>query len=497
MSTIFDYFAPSRSVGYPTAMSVARALAWNTGVQLIGKVVSTIFGIFVVGLLTRLLGQAGFGLYTAANSYLQIFALALDLGINVTFTALLGEHAGDEAYEKRCVSALFTLRILMAVIVLGLAPLLWWLIFPQEQIMLLAIVALNGSVFFPALNQILIGLQQRHLRMHIPAIGEVIGRALLLGGLLIGMALHFPLISLLWLITLGSLGHFLFTLAFLKPRGRLGWNWDPAFWKATLARSWPIGVSIAFNLVYFKADTFILSRVRSLEEVGVYGAAYRVLEILITIPFMYAGLLLPLLSQVWAKKDKKRFGDYLSRSFEIMGYLIAPILVGTMILGPKIMTLVSGPAFAASGYILRILILAVAIIFLNTITSHAIVALNTQRQMLPIYILVAIGTLTGYFLFIPSYGMWAAAWLTVGSELGIFIGSWIMTRRHVTFHPGLWTTFATGAAALGMGAVVWLLRDRTIFLAIGAGALVYPVLLLLFGAVTRDHLRTIWKPELS
>ena len=127
---------------------LSLALAWNTGVQLVGKVISTIFGIFVVGLLTRLLGQAGFGPYTAANAYLQIFALILDLGINVTFTALLGENWKRQAYERRCVSALFTLRLIMAVIVLMLAPLIWYLLYPMEEIMLFAIIALNASVFF-------------------------------------------------------------------------------------------------------------------------------------------------------------------------------------------------------------------------------------------------------------------------------------------------------------------------------------------------------------
>lgn len=476
-------------------MSVARALAWNTGVQLIGKIISTVFGIFIVGLLTRLLGQAGFGLYTAANAYLQIFALILDLGINVTFSALLGEHAQDEAYEKRCVSALFTLRALMAVVVLGLAPLIWYLLYPAEHLMLLAIIALNASVFFPAINQILIGLQQRHLRMHIPAIGEVIGRAFLLGGLLVGAAQGWSLVSLLWLVSIGSFLNFIFCLIFVQPRGRIRLNWDPVFWKQTLVRSWPIGVSIAFNLVYFKADTFILSRVRSLEEVGLYGAAYRVLEILITIPFMYAGILLPLLSQVWGEKNKEKFGHYLSRSVEVMLYLVCPMVIGTWLLGPRIMMLVSGPAFASSGEILRVLVIAVGIIYINTITSHAIVALNTQRKMLPIYFIVALVTLAGYFVFIPTYGMWAAAWLTVASEAGVFLGSWMLTRHAVQFRLDTHTVLATFAAAFVMGGAVWLLRAQSLFLAISLGALVYAISLLALGGVTIARLRQLLKPR--
>lgn len=478
-------------------MSLARALAWNTGVQLLGKIVSTIFGIFVVGLLTRLLGQAGFGLYTAANAYLQIFALILDLGINVTFSALLGERAHDEAFEKRCVSALFTLRLLMAVVVLGLAPLIWYLLYPKEQTMLLAIIALNASVFFPAINQILIGLAQRHLRMHIPAIGEVIGRAFLFVGLLLGAARGWPLTSLLWLVSIGSFLNFLFCLLFTRPHGRVGLRWDPVFWKETLVRSWPIGVSIAFNLVYFKADTFILSRVRPLEEVGLYGAAYRVLEILITVPFMYAGVLLPLLSHVWGKKERAKFALYLGRSMEVMWYLVCPMIVGTWILGPKIMTLVSGPAFASSGAVLRILVIAVGIIYLNTITAHAIVALNAQRQMLPVYIIVALLTLAGYLLFIPSYGMWAAAWLTVASEAGVFLGSWSKTRQQSRFQIDPRIITATVGAALVMGGVVWTVQAQPVIIAILLGAVSYAGALLALGGITVTRLRQLLKPETS
>ena len=478
-------------------MSVARALAWNTGVQLVGKVISTIFGIFVVGLLTRLLGQAGFGLYTAANAYLQIFALILDLGINVTFTALLGENGNDEAYERRCVSALFTLRLIMAVIVLMLAPLIWYLLYPMEEIMLLAIIALNASVFFPAINQILIGLQQRHLRMHIPAIGEVIGRAFLLGGLIVGAQQGWSLVSLLWLVSIGSFLNFLFCFLFIQPRGRIRFNCDPSFWKETLIRSWPIGVSIAFNLVYFKADTFVLSRVRPLEEVGLYGAAYRVLEILITVPFMYAGILLPLLSEVWGRKEKARFGRYLSRSVEVMFYVVCPLIVGTWLLGPQIMTLVSGPDFVSSGAVLRVLVLAVGIIYINTITSHAIVALNVQRKMLPIYLVVALLTLGGYVLFIPRYGMWAAAWLTVASEASIFLASWTVTQRQSPFKLDSQTILATIAASIVMGGTVWLLRLQPLAISIIFGAVTYTLALFALGGITKERLQQVLKPDAS
>ena len=47
---------------------------------------------------------------------------------------------------------------------------------------------------------------------------------------------------------------------------------------------------------------------------------------------MYAGILLPLLSEVWGRKEKARFGRYLSRSVEVMFYVVCPLIVGTWLL---------------------------------------------------------------------------------------------------------------------------------------------------------------------
>lgn len=476
-------------------MSIARSLAVNTGVQLIGRIISTILGIFIIGLLTRSLGQAGFGAYTAATAYLQFFALILDLGINVTFTALLGEHADDPAYEERCVSAIFTLRFIMVLGAMISAPLIWKFTYPADSLIFWSIVALNGSVLFPALNQILIGVQQRHLRMYIPTIAEVVGRAVWLVGILVARHLGIGIIGILWLATLANIVNFAITFALTWKQRPFGLRWDPSFWKSTLRRSWPVGVSIAFNLVYFKADSFILSRVRDLTEVGIYGAAYRVLEILITVPFIYAGVLLPILSQLRAKKDTKQFSSMISRSLELMLLFVAPLIIGVWTLGPQIMNAVAGPDFVSSGFVLRILVLAIAVIYFNTVTSHAIVALEAQRKMLPVYAVVAILTLTGYLILIPRYGMWAAAWLTVLSELVICIASTSVTYHFQSFRLDYKKTGAIVLSGLLMGCLVWLTRAFPLFIPLTIGVVSYVGCLFLFGAVTEDTLNQLRKPS--
>ena len=54
----------------------------------------------------------------------------------------------------------------------------------------------------------------------------------------------------------------------------------------------------------------------SSEEVGWYGASYKLLEVLITFPAMFAGLALPVLTNAWHTRDNARFSHALQLSFD-------------------------------------------------------------------------------------------------------------------------------------------------------------------------------------
>ncbi|MFH1077716.1 MAG: flippase [Patescibacteria group bacterium] len=472
-------------------MSLARALAFNTGVQFAGKIVSTILGVVIVGLITRQLGQEGFGMYSTANAFLQFFAIILDLGLNVMVVQILGEHAGDKAYEDRAVSATFTLRAISALILLTAAPIIG-LALPYPWELKLAFFAIWGSFFTTALNQIVIGVQQRHLKMHVVAIGEILGRLVLLVGVIVARMMGWGLVPIVGIVSIGSTANFLLNLLVARRYANFRWNVDIPFWKTLLRRSWPIGVSILFNLIYFKADTLILSFVRPQAEVGIYGAAYRVLEVLVTLPFMYAGILLPVIARTWATGDRARFSRLLSHSFDAMMLFAAPLVAGVLVLATRGMVLVAGADFAASGDVLRILILAVAAIFFGTVSSYAIVALDAQRRMLKVYFAVAAVTLVGYFLFIPTYGLWAAAWLTVFSETCVAVASTVMTLR---ISGSRWIPVATfkalGAAGV-MALIILPLKDLPLVVPVFAGIAAYVALILASGAVPIATIREIF-----
>lgn len=473
-------------------MSVARAIALNTLIQVGGKVVSTITGIAIISLMTRLLGAEGFGAYSTANAFLQIFSLLMDLGINVTFPAMLGEHAHDEAFQKRAYAAIFTLRLVMSVaILLILAPLIA-LAWPFPWEIKMATIALSLSFVFPNLQQILIGVQQQRLKMGVSSIAENVGRFVNIAGLLIAPIFGWGLVAQCWMISLSSMIVLLINMWSARRFMPLAWRWDPAFWSIMIKRSWPVGLSIAFNLIYYKSDTLVLQYFRPQAEVGWYGAAYRMLDVLVSVPFLYAGILLPILSKAWGDKRHADLSQLISRSLDVMILLTLPLIVGMYLFGEQALLFISGPAFLQAGTLARVLIFAVTSIYFNTVLAYTVVALRAQRKMIPVYAITAVLTLIGYMYFIPRYGAISAAWLTVASETAILFGSIVTVWSHVHFAPS-WRLLA---GAMSSAAFMWIAgsfaQSLPLFAALCVTGFVYVIALFFTRTLTPDRIRALF-----
>jgi len=145
----------------------------NALYQIVGKSVSTLLGLIAVALMTRYLGKEGFGNYTTIIAYLQFFGILVDLGLTIVTVQMIAERPAE---TNKIVSNIMTLRLVSAVIFLGLAPLIIWF-FPYASLIKIGVAITTLSFFFITLNQILIGVFQKELRTDKVALAEVIGRA--------------------------------------------------------------------------------------------------------------------------------------------------------------------------------------------------------------------------------------------------------------------------------------------------------------------------------
>lgn len=469
-------------------MSLTRRIAHNTIIQYTGTIIGTVFGLVTIGLMTRYLGKDGFGYYTTVMAFLQFFGILVDLGLSLTTARMLGHSKWD---SEQLFANILSLRIISAIIFLGIAPFVG-LLFPYPGFVKVGIAITSLSFFFMAITQIFLGYYQKHLAMQYVSIAEVGNRIFLLLAILCVMFYDWGFFGVLIIVILSNLVQLILLAIPAKKYGRIRLKIDLPIWKDIWLMTWPIAVSIALNLLYLKSDVIILSLYRTPGEVGLYGAAYKVIEVLTIFPIMFAGLLLPLLSQFWQMNDRTRFQNLMQQGFDAMSLLAWPIIVGTIFVASDVMVLIAGEEFRDAGIILQLLIFASALIFFKAVFAHAIVALNKQKQTIWVYAVTAVLGLIGYFLLIPTYGPLAAAGMTVATEAIVAMLIFILYRKYSSVKTSIKRWIPAILSSAGMGGVLWYLQDFHVLYKILIGIGVYGILIILTRGVTKEFIKDLF-----
>jgi len=478
-------------------MNLAKKIAHNTITQIIGKFISTLLGLFALALITRQLGTTGFGEYTTIYTFLTFFAVIADLGLTLITVQMI---SGETENENKILNNLFSLRFLSALFFIGLAPIVV-IFFPYSPAIKIGVLIAALSFIFPALNQVLIGLFQKKLNMDKASLAEIVSRLFLVAGFIINEKLKTGLNGILVVTVISSAINFILHYLFSLKFATIKFEFDLSLWKIIISRSWPLALTIILNLIYLRADTLILSLFKGTDIVGLYGAAYRIIDVLTTIPFMFAGLILPILTAAWLENNKDSFKKILQKSFDLMAMVALPLLVGAQFLADPLITFIAGDDFIAAGRILKILIFSVAAVFLGTIFTHAVIAINKQKKLISFYVFTSISSLALYLFLIPRYSYFGAAAVTIYSEILIAIFSAYCVFKYSQFFPSLKTFTKSIVASLIMGIFLYFLPSHFLnsltglLISLGAAICLYFILVYLFGGITSEDIKAISKRQ--
>lgn len=436
-------------------MKLSTKIAYNTIVQVIGKIVSTVLGLIAIAIMTRYLGNEGFGEYTTIITFAFIFSIIADLGLTLVTSQMINRSNVD---QQKVLNNLFGFRFVSALLIIILAPILVQF-FPYAPIIKFGVIIASLSFFFLSLNQVFVGLFQKELRTDKIAIAEILGRIAMVAGVFCAMIFDLGLLGVLWAIVLTNFIHFVFHYYFSRKFAKISLDFDWPIWKEILHRSWPLFLTTAFNLIYLKADILLLSLMQDQVAVGIYGAAYKVVDVLVTLPFMFAGILLPLFVRHWADNDRPRYFQILQKAFDATAIIAIPLMVGGYFLAEPIMVFIAGKDFALSGQVLQILIFALGAVFFGCLFSHVMISFDRQKKLIKYYAITALTALPLYFWAIPKYSYIGAAWVTFYSETLIFIFALIAAWYYSRFQLKFTVLFKAIIAAAVMGAGLYWLGD--------------------------------------
>ncbi len=475
------------TVPFETARRVAR----NTVILLSSKFISKPVYLIYIFLIARHLGVEGFGRYSFCLTFAGFFMIIADFGLKTPLQRAITRERGK--------TSLYFINALLIKIVLAITTIAMY----YGAVFLFGYDASYGNILYVALaivivdsgTQFLYNVFRAHEIMHYEALIGVIRLCLMLGITFVIIQAGYGLTAIL-LVMLGcvilalSVTAFIYRSRFSTGGGEFKWEIARDFLKMSVV----FGVGSGFYTFYSKIDILMLERMVGQHAVGLYSAAYTLIENLEIIGVVYASAFMPFLFKVLSE-SKERAHRACERSIGYLFLVGFPIAIGLGLMSEEVITLLYGPDFFASSAALSILIWVVPMKYMFMILAVLIIALN--REVAGIYTGLA-GVIVNVLLnlwLIPILAHRGAAIATLCTELLLVLFQIYLVKRYakeIPLPPGLWKLFLSNIV---FAAAILVFRGYGLYVVVPAGALTYIAALYVtryFTGEEKDFLREVF-----
>jgi len=283
-------------------MNIPFKIAFNTSAQVLGKIATTLSTIIVVILITRNFSVADFGNYTVIISYIALFYVFTDFGLNAIFVREVGE---DGEKQREYFKNLLSIRIVSSIITAFAATAV--LAFTNHpSAMKLGIIASLGILFAQSLVNTALALFQAKIRYNQALVGDIIGAIANVAFVYIAATYFHQIFFIILALVIGNMLKAAVVLYLAKFQlGIIGLKFDLPFWKKFIFAALPVGlitVFSQFNAQIDKQIVLLASYKPSLgftggEAAGIYGLAYTVFGFAIVLPTFVMNVGYPLMVQ--------------------------------------------------------------------------------------------------------------------------------------------------------------------------------------------------------
>lgn len=389
--------------------TVVKNIFWLS----ISEMVSRLLRVIVVIYAARVLGVAGYGMFSNALAIAGLIGVFADWGIGSIF---IREVAKAASLRSKYISTILSLRLgllaVMALAILFVAPLMTNIPEARELLPFMALLLL-----FDGLRNFSFVLIRALELMELEAgLSLFANAAFMLAA--IGFLLNDPTPRSLALgYVLGSALGLAATLYILRGRLRefsLGFARE---WVVPILDSaWPLVVSTFFGAILMYTDIIMLGWLRTAQDLGWYSAAQKPVQLLAIIPTILAVSLLPAMSRL-LHRDPEKFRSVTEQAMAITVGLALPLAVGGLLMGNQLIALLYGPSYAQAGPIFSVLVIYLVSAFPAAIIYNAVLADNLQKKFLPPIVLGAVANIALNLWLIPRLGGLGAASATAISQI--------------------------------------------------------------------------------
>lgn len=391
----------------------------------IGEFFSRIAGIFLFIILARYLGPEKYGIYSIAVSFVTIFMLVSNFGLDAIIMKdvsrnhnLLNSYFFSALFVKSGVSILC---ILLIVIILNF--------FNYDSLTNQAVLTYSLVVLFASNLNTSISIFNAFEKMKFSAITNIIrsfssffiiGLLILFQSNLLTIIISQPVVYfLVFIVTI-----FILSAEFTK----VNFIFDRQTIYYFLKTSWPYFLTGVIHIINFKVDILMLSNFTNEKTVGYYAAANDLVVSLLVLPNLFATAFFPNMSKKYgegALEKLKKESEFSLRFLTVIGILSGLFF---FIFSNFIIQTVYGSEFKASAYLLKILSFIITLTFAKVILSWLLTAMENIKLSMTEYLICLISNIILNAVLIPKYGATGSALATLTSYIVGYIFLFVVLK---------------------------------------------------------------------
>jgi O-antigen/teichoic acid export membrane protein len=392
--------------------SISSRLIRGTKYSFLSLVIVSLVATIQSIIVARLLGPRDLGIFTILNNLQSIVVLLATFGIPAATVKFVAEfNVTNRKMLKRVISTSFFLISFIAILISILYFLSAQFIALQiyhEQILitLIMISSVNvviSSIFSP-LQAILQGLHKIELLSKLNILNSFISLPIIvffvfkygLIGVVVGALIY---------VVIRTVINFRFVYKVLKEKKvEFQSNIDKKIVKKMLNYGFPALLSgIVVVPVFWFANT-ILALKSGFGQVGLFGVARTLSNLLIFIPSAIAVPLVPLISELYAT-DPREMSNLVSRIFRLVGLFLLPFVLILGLYSRNIILIVYGQQFYDAWYVLYFMATTAFLISLSSIVGYAMLGTGKMWDALGVNLFWMIIFISVSYYLIPDYGL--------------------------------------------------------------------------------------------
>lgn len=399
-----------------------------------GYAATAVIGTGSAAILFRHLGVVDTGAYVTVVSAMAIVAAVSDVGLTTVGMRELTVRSGAD--RAQLMRDLLGLRVAMTTagvaIAIGLLAVAGY-----SGLLLLGLLIAGVGLLVQSLQTTLAISLMSQLRLGWVTIAEV-GRQAVAGTLVVGFALAGAgLLTFIAIPIPVGLALLVLTAVLVRRDVPLLPAFNRERWWALIRDILPYSIAVAAAALYFRAAVIIVSLTASAEQLGYFGASFRVLEVLVMIPTLMVSAAFPILARS-ARDDAGRFDYALGRVLDVSivtGVWFALVLGLGATLAIQI---IGGAKFAPAAEILRIQAIGLGMSFVAVVWSTALLSLSRHREIMRLNLTaMVVGAATVLTMTLLD-GARGAAISIVATEFLLAVGgAWLYVRTTGAALPSL------------------------------------------------------------